>query len=330
MRHLSVIMLTVLLSACGKQTPEVPAHFKHVDQVLWIVDDLDMVITHWQDLGFSQVLTLDTLEARLTKADKEILLRLALANLGGAQIAWIQPLNDHSLLYDFLNSHGKGAMSLIHRFAEQDQQESELERLSSLGVDMLEQITIATRQGDLNYTLMDTRSDGKYVLGFTYGEPILRMGLTSENRHHMKINQYAFAIRKAEEVSDYWTKLGFPEFQINHPVLGDTRYYGEITDHELIQGWQKHGTVSYEWCIPVKPPIVYEDHINLHGEGIHHLAFSVSDMDAVLQDYTARNYTNTMGGTWGEEGKPGSGRYEYMGLEEAGGLTMELLWNYPE
>ena len=53
-------------------------------------------------------------------------------------------------------------------------------------------------------------------------------------------------------------------------------------------------------------------------------------MDAVLQDYTARNYTNTMGGTWGEEGKPGSGRYEYIGLEQAGGLTVELLWNYIE
>ena len=146
----------------------------------------------------------------------------------------------------------------------------------------------------------------------------------------MKINQYAFAIREADEVSEFWAKLGFPEFEIKHPILGDTKYYGEIVDHELIQGWQKHGTVSYEWCIPVKPPIVYADHIKLHGEGFHHLAFSVNDMDVVLQDYMARGYTNTMGGTWGEKGKPGSGRYEYIGLEEAGGVTIELLWNYSE
>jgi hypothetical protein len=330
MKKLLILLLTMLLSACGKNIPEVPTHFKHVDQVLWIVDDLDNVIAHWEDLGFSQVLLLDTLDARLSKANDKIQLRLALANLGGAQIAWIQPLNDHAIFSDFLDSYGNGAMSLIHRFADSDQQDEELERLSSLGVEILEQVSISTGQGDLNYTLMDTRKEGKYILGFTFGDPLLRMELSAENRHQMKINQYAFAIKEADEVSDFWAKLGFPEFEINHPVLGETRYYGEIVDHDLIQGWQRHGTVSYEWCIPVKPPIVYEDHINLHGEGIHHLAFSVNDMDVVLQDYAARGYNNTMGGTWGEKGKPGSGRYEYIGLEQAGGLTVELLWNYTE
>ena len=330
MKHLSVILLTVLISACSSKTTETPAHLKHVDQVIWIVDDLDNVVAHWENLGFSQVLHLDTLEARLSKANEEIQLRLALANLGGAQIAWIQPLNDHSLFSDFLNSHGNAAMSLIHRFADVDQLDEELDRLSSLGVDILEQVSISTGQGDLNYTLMDTQEEGKYILGFTSGNPILRKELSAENRHQMKINQYAFAIREADEVSDFWAKLGFPEFEINHPVLGESMYYGEIVNHELIQGWQRHGTIAYEWCIPVKPPIVYEDHIKIHGEGIHHLAFSVNDMDVVLQDYTARGYINTMGGTWGEKGKPGSGRYEYIGLEQAGGLTVELLWNYTE
>ena len=330
MRNIHVMLLAVILFSCSSKPTGMPAHFKHVDQVLWVIDDLDNVIAHWEDLGFSQILDLGILKARLSKANEEIMLRMALANLGGAQVVWVQPLNDHSLLSEFLESHGNGAMSLIHRFDGPDQQERELDRLSILGVEILEELSISTGHGDLNYTLMDTQMEGKYVLGFTFSDPILRMDLTAENRHQMKINQYAFAIREAEGVSAYWAKLGFPEFDINHPVLGDTKYYGEIVDHELIQGWQRHGTVSYEWCIPVKPPIVYEDHINLHGEGIHHLAYSVSDMDEVLLDYAARGYVNTMGGTWGEEGKPGSGRYEYIGLEEAGGLTMELLWNYSE
>jgi hypothetical protein len=330
MKHFSVLLLTMLLSACSSKTTEVPGHLKHVDQVIWIVDDLDIVITHWEELGFSQVIYLDTVEAGLELTGESIRLKLALANLGSAQITWIQPTGSGSLFYDFLDSYGNGAMSLIHRLESPEQLQAEIDRLSGLGVDILEQVTISTGHGDLNYTLMDTRTEGKYVLGFTHGDPILRKELSAENWHHMKINQYAFAIREAEKVSAYWAKLGFPEFQISHPVLGDTKYYGEIVDHELIQGWQRHGTVSYEWCIPVKPPIVYEDHINLHGEGIHHLAFSVSDMDAVLLDYAARGYINTMGGTWGEKDKPGSGRYEYIGLEEAGGLTMELLWNYPE
>ena len=330
MKHLMIMLLSVLLAGCSSITKEVPAHLKKVDQVLWITDDLDNVIEHWQDLGFSQIKKLDTLEARLARSNETIRLRLALANLGGAHIAWIQPLDDHSVFAGFLKSYGNGAMSLVHRLGNNGQLQKELDRLSSLGVEILEQLSIQTGEGALNYILMDTRREGKYVLGFTQGDTAVWQDLTTENRHHMKINQYAFAIREAAPVSAYWAKMGFPEFAINHPVLGDTRYYGKLVDHELIQGWQRHGTVAYEWCIPVKPPIVYEDHIKLHGEGIHHLAFSVSDMDAVLEDYEARGYVNTMGGTWGEKGRPGSGRYEYIGLEEAGGVTMELLWNYTE
>ena len=330
MKLLSVLLMTMLFFSCGNKTKDVPDHLVHVDQVIWVLDELDNVIAHWQALGFNQLMLLDTVEARLEKANEKICLRVALANLGGARITWIQSTEDQSLFSDFLDSHGEGAMSLIHRLESPEQLLEELQRLSVLGVEILEELTIFTGKGDLHYILMDTREEGKYVLGLTDTDLAPGMDLKAENRHHLKLNQYAFAIREAGSVSSYWAQIGFPEFEINHPVLGDTRYYGEIVDHELIQGWQRHGTVSYEWCIPVKPPIVYEDHINLHGEGIHHLAFSVNDMDAALQDYAARGYVNTMGGTWGDKGKPGSGRYEYIGLEEAGGVTMELLWNYTE
>jgi hypothetical protein len=53
-------------------------------------------------------------------------------------------------------------------------------------------------------------------------------------------------------------------------------------------------------------------------------------MDVVLEDYTSQGFVVSMGGTWGEKGKPGSGRYEYIDLELAGGLTMELLWSFRE
>ena len=140
--------------------------------------------------------------------------------------------------------------------------------------------------------------------------------------------QYAFAIRDPEPVSEFWKKIGLPELEISYPVLGEPKYYGQPADHEMIQGWQRHGTITYEWCIPAKPPIVYEDHIRKHGEGIHHLGYSVNDMDKVLEDYTSRGFVVSMGGTWGEKGTAGSGRYEYIDLEEAGGLTMELLWSF--
>lgn len=321
----------ILSCSCGKRTSEVPEHFKNVDQMLWVINDLDNVIANWGKLGFTQVIMLDTVVAELKKTGKTVKIRLAKANLGGANITWIQPLGGESVFSEFHNSYGDGAMSLVHRMESKEALHGELNRLDVIGLDIKEEINIVTNEENLYYVLMDTKDEGKYYFGYTYGDEDLKMmqELSSENLHNMQINQYAFAIHNAESVSEFWHKVGQPEFKINYPELGNTHYHGEMVDHKLIQGWQRHGTVAYEWCIPVKLPIVYEDHINKHGEGIHHLAFTVEDMDKVLEDFRSKGYVVSMGGTWGEEGKPGSGRYEYIDLENAGGLTMELLWNHP-
>lgn len=334
MKNTILILCLMVLYSCGKKsavTIEIPDHFEQVDQVLWVVNDLTSTMSHWASLGFNQVIDLDTVDANMKMAGKTVRLRMAKANLGGANITWIQPLGEASVFSEFHNSYGDGAMSLVHRMESNETLQAELTRLSGIRLNIKEEINILTSKGYLYYVLIDTRDGGKYYLGFTCGNEDLKMmqELSHENFHNMKINQYAFAIRKPEKVSDYWHKIGLPEFQISNPVLGNTHYYGKITDHKLIQGWQRHGTIAYEWCIPVKPPIVYEDHINKHGEGIHHLAFNVDDMDKVLEDYRSKGYVVSMGGTWGETGKPGSGRYEYIDLEKAGGLTMELLWNHP-
>lgn len=310
----------------------IPDAYQHVDQVLWVVSDLNNTMAVYEDLGFTSVEDLGKVVFLNESTGQREKIRLACANLGGAQVCWIEPLKGNSLFSAFLEENGDGAMSLVHRFSGEEEMNREVKRLNELGISTLERITLQTGKGDFSFVLMDTREEGKFNLGFTFGNEGSGMfqTLTADNRDGLKLNQYAFAIRDPEPVSAFWHRIGLPEFQINHPVLGETHYYGEIVDHALIQGWQRHGDIAYEWCIPVKPPIVYEDHIQMHGEGIHHLAFSVDDMDEVLRDFTSRGYVVSMGGTWGEKGQPGSGRYEYIDLEKAGGLTMELLWNYQE
>jgi hypothetical protein len=332
MKRIILGCAVLTLFAEGIKASDIPAVYNHVDQVLWVVSDVESAMESYQELGFSQIKDLGKVTATLESSGKRQKIRLVCANLGGAHVNWIEPLKGNSVFSDFLEENGDGAMSLVHRFPDDGSMEKEIDRLKNLGIGELERISIQTGNGELRFVLMDTRREGKFNLGFICDDDKTDMfrTLSAENRDGLKLNQYAFAIRDPEPVSTFWHQIGLPEFQINHPVLGETHYYGEIVDHQLIQGWQRHGDIAYEWCIPVKPPIVYEDHIQLHGEGIHHLAFSVEDMDQVLEDFTARGYVVSMGGTWGEKGKPGSGRYEYIDLEKAGGLTMELLWNYRE
>ena len=326
----NAFLILILVPFTGR-TEKVPEQYKHVDQVIWVVDDLDKVVENWKELGFLQIEPLGNVTVTNQKKEK-FDVKMAVANLGGAHITWVEPISGNSVFTKFHGDYGDGAMSLVHQLNSKSALQEEVERLSGMDVKVLDKLSFSTPKGKLNLTLMDTRKQGKYILGYITEETSdkIHTGLTAENRHNLKLNQYAFAINDSKEISQYWAKIGFPEFQINHPVLGETKYHGRIVDHELIQGWQRQGDIAYEWCIPVKGPIVYADHIKMHGEGIHHLAFSVNDMDKVISDYESLGYENSMGGTWGEKGKPGSGRYEYIELEKAGGVTMELLWNYKE
>src|SRR4030042_1050772 len=332
MKNTLLVLSLILLYSCSEKTTEVPVHFKHVDQVIWVVNDLNNIVRHWSNLGINQVMDLDTVDAELKESGKSVRLRMAKANLGGANITWIQPLGGESVFYEFHTLYGNGAMSLVYRMANEKALQDELNHLSDIGLSVKEEIIINTKSGNVNYVLIDTRDGGKYYLGYTWGDEDIKLmqQLSSGNQHDMQLNQYAFALRNdnVESVSGFWQKIGFPEFQINHPELGNKHYYDSPVDHDLIQGWQRHGDIAYEWCIPVSTPIVYDDHIKKHGEGFHHLAFAGKDMDKVLDDYRSKGYVVSMGGTWGEEGKPGSGRYEYIDLEDAGGVTMELLWGY--
>jgi methylmalonyl-CoA/ethylmalonyl-CoA epimerase len=332
MKYFIYLFLLFSLSFCSEKNTEIPEFYSHVDQTIWVVDDIENVMKHWRILGFDQIMYLDTVEVNLVGSKNKERVILALANLGGADITWIQPLDGKSVFSRFHDSYGDGALALVHRVVDPKDLKAELSRLRRTGMQVLEEIKITTGKGNLHYFIMDSYDQGKYFLGFVTGNERLDLSkeLTAANLHGMRINQYAFAILDPEPVSEYWSRIGLPEFQLNHPELGKPHYYGRPADHDLMQGWQRHGSVAYEWCIPLRNPTVYDDHIKKHGEGIHHLAFSVKDMDVVLEDYVSKGYVVSMGGTWGEEGKRGSGRYEYLDLEHAGGLTMELLWNFSE
>jgi len=85
MKYLFIAFFVLSLSY-GDRISEVPEHFKKVDQMLWVVKDLDNVIAHWGELGFTQIVMLDTVVAEFKKTGKTVRIRLAKANLAGSNI----------------------------------------------------------------------------------------------------------------------------------------------------------------------------------------------------------------------------------------------------
>ena len=201
-------------------------------------------------------------------------------------------------------------------------------RLAKLGVGVLQRGEVATPAGRLTIAYMDTAAEGKYVLGLVHDEAPRPAPEAPPTATPLKLSQYALVVRSLEKVSAYWEKLGFPAMEITHGPLTDLVYRGQPGKFDQRLGWHRHGTITWEWIEPVAGPTVYEDFLKEHGEGFHHFAFDVPDIDAAAAFFEARGAPVVQSGAWGEKGKPGSGRFAYAATDAFGGVTTEFLWNF--
>ncbi|HEX2845089.1 MAG TPA: hypothetical protein VHN59_00975 [Chitinophagaceae bacterium] len=316
-----------------------PDQYKKIDQVVWVVDNVSATIMGWQKLGFSQIIEPDTVDARSGKAGNPFKVVMAKANLGGANVTWIQPLEGHSVFSDFYKRHKEGIMSLVFRFDE-DSLQKEKERLIKLQVDVLDDITFYTNEGTIQYHFEDTFEKGKYILGLTAGTTDSHYfdKLSNTNQHHLILKHYAFAIKTETlpVVATYWRQLGFEEILPDNLFnRSEKQYYGKPSDFELSMAWQEQDPYDYEWIMTLKQPTLVDDHLKKHGEGLQHLGFislvngEIQPLDRVLEDYRSQNIVPAMGASFGEKGKPGSGYFRMMDTDRYGGVTLELLWWVP-
>jgi methylmalonyl-CoA/ethylmalonyl-CoA epimerase len=311
---------------------QLPEFYKTVSHVQWVVKDLDRVTEGWNRLGFKDIQQHGTLELKdiqFREKPAAMKLRRATARLGGLDVEWVQPLGGKNAYTEFLSRHGDGIFSLVHRVPTLDSFKQELAFLCQLGVDILQRESYEDTQGVVRRAYLDTEEEGGYVLGLIHGSHETSAPTSSQDTPHpLQHSQFAFVVRDPQAISFFWKRLGFPELSLTHGVLRDLSYRGQPGTFDQELGWQRHGKVVYEWCIPLKGPTVYEDHLRLHGQGIHHLGFQVKDLDSVVRSWKTLGFEVSQSGAWGEKGKPGSGRFAYVDTDAIGGVTIELLWNY--
>jgi hypothetical protein len=323
---LILIMSTVFLSTAAAQTATT---YKKVDHVLWVVKEMKPVIKGWNSIGFTSYRDLKTVSCiKHGLKDEKAKAKAVEGALGGLNVLWIQPINGDDILSRHLAKNGEGAVAIIHKVTDQKQLDGLVSELAKANIGKIATYTFETKNGNLHYTIMDTREQGKYYLGFVIDERTGLTALTGENHQNLVFNQFAFAIRDPKPISDFWVSAGLPEFEITHGELWDKEYFGKPANFDMNLGWQRHGNIVYEWCIPLKSPTVYEDHMRVHGEGIQHFGLC-SDQRYGCSDqfFTDKGYKISMSGGWGEKGKEGSGRFTYVDLSKIGGMTIELLWN---
>jgi catechol 2,3-dioxygenase-like lactoylglutathione lyase family enzyme len=319
------LLLSVGLVA-SSASAQLPDYFREVAEVHWIVADLEAVLQAWNKFGFppdtrfdERIYTVNLHSGPTTSRE-----RVARGHIGGVSVVWIQPVEGKNAHSEFLEEHRSGIFSLMHRVPTIEELDREVARLHALGIPVLQRGTLETGKGPETYVYFDTAKEGKYILGLIH-TPVLN---SPPEKEGMKTRQYAFVVKDMRPVSAFWTKLGFPPLSYTHPALSNLRYHRQPGTFDQELGWQRHGKVEYEWIVPLRGPTVYQDYLNSHGEGLHHLAFEVPNLDSAIARWASFAVDCVQSGSWGEEKKPGWGRYAYVDTEPIGGVTLELLWNF--
>lgn len=325
----AVSILAVAGLSLGLAQAQLPDPYRNVHYLTWVVSDLDRVDTGWSELGFDKAVPLQdgVLEQDSPAGPVRLDVQVAAGRLGEYRYLRIQPGDGNGPYSAFLERHRDGVFALNHRFPSVADLESEVRRLEQLGVSVLDRGRLKTPQGELTYVHMDTAREGKYVLGLVCDSGVFD-NLEATSPFRMRASQYALVVRDLNAVSAFWVGLGFPPMEVTHPALTDLTYYGEPGRFDQELGWHRHGEIAFEWIRPLRGPTTYEDSLDRHGEGFHHIAFNVEDIDAAVAYFEARGIRCSQAGGWGEKGKPGSGRFAYVDTDALGGLTVELLWNF--
>lgn len=81
------------------------------------------------------------------------------------------------------------------------------------------------------------------------------------------------------------------------------------------------GSLQLELIEPDEHPSTWREHLDEHGEGVHHIAFVVEDMKGTVQKMEAKGMPLI------QKGEYTGGRYAYMDTNEDLKVLLELLEN---
>jgi hypothetical protein len=326
MKLLSYFALFCALT--GNGYAEMPNYYKSVNRVVWLVQNVDLAKQGWIPLGLSDVHEYP--DVVVTGQDHGKAVKMwaweITGHLGNLTVEMVQPAEGQLNAWnDFLGKHGDGIFSIVHEVSSQAEITKEISRMHSLGVGVLQQLTLERDGKQVIYTYFDTEPQGKFVLGLVYSP-----GGTPPAGPAGKVSHLAPVVRGLEPVSAYWQKLGFPAFRMEHATpRQDSTYRGKPLWFAFDVGYQNYDQFSYEWITaPSTPPNIYADFLKAHKEGIQHLGMPVDDLSKAVADYEKLGYHVWQSGAWGDVGKKDSGQYDYMDTDSIGGVSVELIHAY--
>ena len=105
-----------------------------------------------------------------------------------------------------------------------------------------------------------------------------------------ELSQVAFVVEDLEDVMDRFEALlgigPWDVYRFEPPALTDRTFRGESHEYSMRLALAQLGETMVELIEPLEGPNIYTDHLEEHGEGLHHVAcFAFDDPHAVVEAF---------------------------------------------
>ena len=141
-----------------------------------------------------------------------------------------------------------------------------------------------------------------------------------------RVTQVGLVVKNIEEARAAWAKL----LDVAEPPIVETE--GWESSHMTFKGKSSEGraklaffrleNISVELIQPIGGPSTWQGFLDEHGNGIHHIAFNVENLDETLDKYKSMEIGIEQKGDY--EG----GCYTYIDSRGKLGGVIEILHNY--
>ncbi len=135
--------------------------------------------------------------------------------------------------------------------------------------------------------------------------------------------QIAILVNDIETSLENWCKLfGVKNYGYQTtaaPEVTEIKFRGQSTPAKAKLGFVKLGQVTLEIIEPDQNPSVWREYLDEHGEGFHHVAFMVENMDEAIATFTSEQMPLI------QSGKYVGGEYAYMDTADKLNMVIELL-----
>ncbi|MBI4296197.1 MAG: VOC family protein [Chloroflexi bacterium] len=133
--------------------------------------------------------------------------------------------------------------------------------------------------------------------------------------------QIGVVVKNIDETIKYYEKaFGFGPFEIKYVDFPNATYFGEKAGYRGKRAFFNLGPIQIELIELIDGKTVHEAFLKEKGEGIHHIAFAVDNLEESKKNAEKAGFKITQGFTRAD----GSG-FAYIDSDKIGGVVFELM-----